>query len=250
MEANVSLHNELVRHGEWLFRRRSYLPLALITLVGVAFIRFDWPFNSFLIHQIWEFACLGLSFIGLLIRIVAIGYAPAGTSGRNTTHQIAAELNTTGIYSAVRHPLYLGNFLIGFGISLIQLVWWLPVIYVLAFWLYYERIVLTEEQFLGDTFGNQFEDWACSTPAFLPNFTHWKHPALPFSVLNVLRREHTALLVVVLGHTGVEFVERLIMDHRLVWEPFWVIFVTVGAMIYIGLRMLKKHTTVLNVAGR
>ena len=32
------------------------------------------------------------------------------TSGRNTHDQVADSLNTSGIYSIVRHPLYVGNF--------------------------------------------------------------------------------------------------------------------------------------------
>ncbi|MGB8874133.1 MAG: hypothetical protein WCC75_12145, partial [Desulfobaccales bacterium] len=45
------------------------------------------------------------------------GLPPRGTSGRNTQGQVAETLNTTGIYSLVRNPLYLGNFLIWLGLS-------------------------------------------------------------------------------------------------------------------------------------
>ena len=46
----------------------------------------------------------------------------------------------------------------------------------LVFWLYYERIMLAEEEFLRARYGKAFDDWAARTPAFLPNFRHWVPP--------------------------------------------------------------------------
>ena len=92
-----------------------------------------------------------------------------------------------------------------------QFVWWLPVIYVLAFWLYYERIMFAEESFLRQKFGETYQQWAATTPAFLPRFSQWRKPSLPFSWLNVLRREYSGLMIVILCHAGQEFFELLIM---------------------------------------
>lgn len=48
---------------------------------------------------------------GFLIRIYTIGFTPKNTLGRNTKEeQIAGELNTKGLYSLTRNPLYVGNF--------------------------------------------------------------------------------------------------------------------------------------------
>src|SRR4051794_2336132 len=207
----MALEDEFRKQGEWLFRWRSFLPLILVPLIGVALLQVkaekidEWGDS-------WDYICLSVSFLGLLVRVVTIGYVPENTSGRNTKKQIAEQINTTGMYSIVRHPLYLGNFLIGFGISLVQLVWWLPVIYVLAFWLYYERIMFAEESFLNRKFGTPYQEWAAATPAFLPRFSQWRAPSLPFSWLNVLGREYSGLMVVILCHAGQEFFELLIRD--------------------------------------
>ncbi len=56
-----------------------------------------------------------ISFFGLALRVIVVGHAPYGTSGRNTREQVADTLNTTGMYSIVRHPLYLANYLIILG---------------------------------------------------------------------------------------------------------------------------------------
>jgi protein-S-isoprenylcysteine O-methyltransferase Ste14 len=246
----MALDKELQAQGNWLFRRRGYLPLLFVVLISLAFFQFDWPYHSFAVHEVWEYFCLGVSIFGLLIRVVTVGSTPSGTSGRNTKFQVAEELNTTGMYSVVRHPLYLGNFLIGLGIVSVLLVWWLPVIYTLAFWIYYERIMYAEEHFLRQEFGTEFDEWAARTPAFWPRWSQWRWAPLAFSIRNVLRREYTGLLVIVLGHTGVEFVEGPLMQHRLVWEPFWIAFSLGGCAVYVMLRMLKKRTTLLDVPGR
>ncbi|NLL27934.1 MAG: DUF1295 domain-containing protein [Bacteroidales bacterium] len=43
-------------------------------------------------------------------------FIPKGISGKNTEKQIADFLNTKGMYSIVRHPLYLGDFLMWLGL--------------------------------------------------------------------------------------------------------------------------------------
>ena len=103
----MKLREDLSRQGEWLFRHRSYLPLILLPVL-IASLR-EPPFLERLLgvgaERGYELVCIAISFFGLVVRCYAIGHAPAGTSGRNTKQQETAALNTTGIYSAVRHPL-------------------------------------------------------------------------------------------------------------------------------------------------
>jgi len=246
----MSLEAEFESQGEWLFRWRSYLPLIFISLIAVALYGYKWPFHSYFDYAIWARLCLGLSLSGLFIRCLTIGYTPAKTSGRNTSRQVADQLNTTGIYSLVRHPLYLGNFLIGLGACLAPFVWWLPLMYCLLFCAYYERIMFAEEAFLHRVFGQEFDDWAAKTPTFVPRSTKWRQPPLPFSFRNVLRREYTGLMVVILCNAGVQFTEHLIIDHRIVYETFWVSFLIAGTATYFVLKSLKAYTTLLDVHGR
>lgn len=233
-----------------MFRWRGYLPLFFIVLVLMALRRYEWPFSNYFEYEVWVRLCLALSFAGLAVRCATVGYVPAGTSGRNTKRQEAVQLNTDGMYSLVRHPLYVGNFLIGLGISLAPAIWWLPVIYCSLYCAYYERIMFAEEAFLFRTFGEEFRTWAANTPAFLPRVYTWRSPPKSFSFRNVLRREYTGFMVVILGHAGVQFTEHLIIDHRVVYEVFWVTILTGGATIYFALQSLKKRTTLLDVPGR
>ncbi len=246
----MALTDEFKEQGEWLFRWRSFLPLILIPLIGVAMTQIDISAIDKWGDSCWDYFCLGVSFLGLFVRVMTVAYVPQHTSGRNTKRQIASELNTSGIYSVVRHPLYLGNYLIGLGISLVQGVWWLPVIYSLAFWLYYERIMFAEEAFLGQKFGDDYRHWAATTPAFLPRFRQWRKASLPFSWINVLRREYSGLMLVILCHAGQEFFEQWMKQHRVVWEVFWATLLFGGLTIYFVLRWLNRNTNVLRVTGR
>ena len=244
------LKNRLVKEGNWLFRWRSYLPTAAIPLLLVAIDENAWPLHSHARHDLWDLACLLVSFAGLAVRVLAVAFAPAGTSGRSTKRQSAKTLNTTGLYSTVRNPLYLGNYLIALGVVLTPMAWWLPVIYTLTFWLYYERIIMAEEAFLCERFGDAFTAWAEKTPPFVPRLSQWRPPAESFSLRSVLRREYTGLALIILLHCGAEEFEHWIIERRLVVEPYWTAMLAFGVIAYFTLYGLKRHTILLDAPGR
>lgn len=246
----MGLKQELKEQGEWLFRWRSYLPLVFIVplVIGVATMR--WPFESYPLHEVWEFVCLTTSLLGVTVRVLTVGHTPARTSGRNTKTQVADELNTTGIYSTVRHPLYFGNFLIGLGVVMLPFELWLGLLYTLSFWLYYERIMFAEESFISKKFGEEYSAWAQRTPVFVPNPWLWTKPSLKFSLRNVLRREYTALALTILLHALVETAEHLVIEHRFKFEPAWAVLLALTVALYFVLRAMKRRTSLLSVEGR
>lgn len=252
------LQMEMARTGEWLFRRRSYLPLLMLPVVGAAFREFAYPRGAWHLHEWWELGCLLVSLLGVAVRALVVGYAPAGTSGRNTREgQVAADLNTTGAYAVVRHPLYLGNFLMWLGIALVPRSAWLVAVITLAYALYYERIMLAEEKFLQQRFGDAFEQWASRVPAIVPRRGRlrraWRQPTVPFSWRTVLRREYSGVLAVAVlfaaegtvanvaagGRAGLHSVDT--MDRTIL---------LLGTTVYVLLRTLKRRTRSLAVPGR
>ena len=246
----MALREELRRSGDWLFRRRSYLPIVLVVLLAAGMQQFAYPLGRHDLQEVWCHICLGISLAGLALRVCVVGYTPCGTSGRNTEMQIANRLNTTGMYSLVRHPLYLGNFLIWLGITLFAGLWWLLLIYALLFWVYYERIMFAEEEFLTARFGAEFQDWAARTPAFFPSFRGWRKPDLQFSFRNVLRREYTALFGILAAFAILEFGEHVIIERKLRLDLEWQLLAVFGLAQLLVLRFLKRHTLVLHVEGR
>jgi protein-S-isoprenylcysteine O-methyltransferase Ste14 len=248
--ASSSLQQRATTTGAWLFRWRSYCPLILIALLLTGVRHFSYPFGNHALDVVWEVLCLSISMFGLFVRCYTVGHTPKGTSGRNTKSQIADTLNTTGIYSMLRNPLYLGNFLMMLGVVLFIRVWWIPVIYSLAFWLYYERIIMAEAAFLKSKFGADYETYLARTPAFIPNFRLWHPAALPFSMKNVLKREYNGFFGVVVAFTALEIICDYIENGRLVIDPVWATFFLVALIVFLTLRTFKKKTRLLHVEGR
>ena len=246
----MSLRIQLERNGYWLFRHRSYLPLLTIPVFVACLPSFKYLGASHTLNEVWQLFCLAISLAGLTVRVVAVGRAPIGTSGRNTRTQVANTLTTTGIYSVVRHPLYLGNYLILLGMALWPHLWWLPGLATCVFALYYERIMLAEEAFLRDRFGEAFETWAAATPAFLPKFSGWVPSPVSFCWRTVLQREYNAFILI----AGVFFLFDLVggsfAEHRFHMDYRWFGFFLACFTAFTTLRTLKKRTRLLQVEGR
>ena len=108
-------------------------------------------------------AGLGLAVVGQVWRIYA-----AGVIYKNR------QLATTGAYSLVRHPLYLGNLLIlaGFLFASGHLVVILAGIAFFAF--YYPAAVRYEDAKLERIFEQDWRDWSGVTPAVFPRSLRWR----------------------------------------------------------------------------
>lgn len=246
----MALEEEFERAGNWLFRWRSYLPLTLIALIFSSMVNYHYILNSQFYNSLWEAFCFMISFFGLIIRALTIGHTPKQTSGRNTKVQVAGTLNTTGIYSMVRHPLYLGNYFMMLGVVTFSHHVQSVIIFTLLFALYYERIMYAEEAFLKSKFGEEYRDWSIQTPAFFPRFSAYKPSRLPFSFRNVLRREHGSFFAVILSMFVVKVYGDWIINGRLTFETPWLIILGIGTVTYFTLRTIAKKTTWLYVEGR
>ena len=251
------LIESLARHGTFLFRWRSFLPLLLLPLVVPALVETVAVEETIgeAAEEVWTIACLAISFAGLAIRWATVGFVPAGTSGRNTREQRADALNTTGTYSVVRNPLYFGNFIAILGLVVAIKSWWFVLVVCLAYWLYIERIIAAEESFLADAHAAAFADYVSRTPAFIPNFSLWTSPANSFSMRTVLRREYNGVLSVSAAYVALEFVTDVLMERESVraWmesDWWWLVVGALAVAVFAVLRGLKKRTRILHVPGR
>lgn len=246
----MALLHSFERSGNVLFKYRGEIPVLLFILA----VPFMYATNYNHISDSLKSGLTGISIflsgIGFLIRACAIGTTPKGTSGRNTKEQIAESLNQTGIYSVVRHPLYLGNYLMWIGIVMFTFNLYFVIIVSLSYWLYYERIMFAEERFLERKFGEVYLDWSQKVPAFLPRFSRFINSSVPFSLKSVLRREYPGLLATITGFAFVDHLRNFIVNGNFEFFRISSIALIISAIIAIILRTLKHYTKILNEEGR
>ncbi len=234
----------------FFFRRRGYLFLLLLPAILLSFIGFRLPFGSPALGDFWEIGCFLVSLLGLCLRVFTLGTVPRGTSGRTTKKPRADVLNSKGMYSIVRHPLYLGNYLMFLGISLFPRTWFLPIIVSLAFVLHYERVIFGEEKYLESKFGDEFRAWAAEVPIIFPRFRNYQPPNLPFSWRAVLRRESYGLLVITGSFFCLDILGDIIVSGQITFDPLWTPLFIMSFIFFLIMQILKKKTNLLRVNGR
>ena len=244
----MALIEEFDKSGNWLFKRRGYLPVFILCLALVYYAFKD--YTGYHPNPYRDLIYLGVSLLGLAVRIITVGQTPRGTSGRNIKRQRAETLNTTGIYSLVRHPLYLGNFIIWLGIALFLESLWCVLLFLLLFWLYYERIMFAEEVFLRQKFGSVFLDWSSNTPAFFPRFRNWKSSQLKFSWRNVMKREYHGFMNIFISFTFLDLFRNYFMSGKPYPSLMWILFSATAAVIWLTIHLLKKNSKIFHVKGR
>lgn len=242
----MRLQDDLCRQGDTLFRLRSYVPLLLLGLMVLAMWRHPAP----PVPTAWLWACALISLAGQVIRADVVGHTPDGTSGRNTSVQVAKRLNTVGWYSVVRHPLYVGNALMWLGLALVPGIWWLALLVMAGFAFFYERIMLREEQFIHGEFGEAFEAWAAATPAFLPRLSQWRSWELAFSWKNVLRREFSGFFALVGLFAALMALAEFFGGRTPTLSPGARLGLGLGLACYVVLYVLRRFTRVLHEKAR
>jgi protein-S-isoprenylcysteine O-methyltransferase Ste14 len=182
---------ELARFGKKLFVIRGvYIYATIVIGAVIAWANKDLgPFADADADRAWFWISLAVASLGALIRIKTSGHAALGTSGRVKAAAEAAELNTTGPYSLVRNPLYVGRIINYTGIAMLSGSWVFGVIVLLLSILIYERVSVYEEEFLIGKFGDAHREWADRVPMLWPKLTGWVKPKYDFWWKRMIWRE-------------------------------------------------------------
>jgi protein-S-isoprenylcysteine O-methyltransferase Ste14 len=245
----MALVHEFENSGNWLFRRRSWLPVFMV-VAGIIML-YQGNRQAILFDLRDEMIFLGVSIFGQVIRIITVGFTPKNTSGRNTAFgQLADELNMTGVYSIVRHPLYVGNFFMWLGPVLFLRSVWFTVVFGLVYWLYYERIMFAEEQFLRRKFGDIYDRWSENVSAFIPFSFRFIPPKLPFSIKNVLKREYNSFVNIFIIFILLDIFRNYFISERIYFTKIWLWLFAGAVLIWIIVRSIHKYTKWLEVKGR
>ncbi len=167
-----------------MFKYRSYTPIPFL-LVMLVFAR---PTGSSMIVGFL------LALLGESIRFWGVSYA--GSETRTTGAVGGTQLVTSGPYSHVRNPLYLGNILlyVGIGIMSNALMPYLPLVALAYFIFQYTGIISIEEEYLARTFSN-WEEYRTHVGKFLPTIRAFKGGSkLEPDFRRALRSERSSLI--------------------------------------------------------
>src|ERR1051325_8647234 len=141
-----------------LFQYRSYTPVPFL-IIMVIFAR----------PTVFSLT-IGFCIVGAGEFLRLWGVSIAGSETRTTDTVGGTFLITTGPFSHVRNPLYLGNILLYFGAGIMSnaLMPWLPWIALVYFVCQYSMIGDLEEEYLVKTFGEDFARYCEAVPRFVP----------------------------------------------------------------------------------
>ncbi|MDP6684736.1 MAG: isoprenylcysteine carboxylmethyltransferase family protein [Candidatus Marinimicrobia bacterium] len=169
----------------FFFKYRSYTPIP-IALVILYFSSLD--------HSVLGVGIF-LLVLGESIRIWAVRYAGGAT---RTTEVGAPSLCTSGPFSRVRNPLYIGNMIIYTSFVLIagnENLWIMMGATWAFFIIQYGLIVSLEEEALFRIFGDKYDTYRKNVPALFPRISPWNNGTSeePNSLLKTLKTEKRTL---------------------------------------------------------
>jgi len=107
----------------------------------------------------------GIAFIllGQIFRAASRGYKSENSGSGQSLIQ-------SGPYAFVRNPMYLGILLIGSGVVLVLLNWWVAVVFLCIFIWRYVFLMLQEERKLTGMFAGAYQSYRKKVPRLLPSF--------------------------------------------------------------------------------
>ncbi len=136
---------------------------------------------------------LTLTLLGLGLRFAAIGYRPS------------ARWVIAGPYRFVRHPYYLGTFLLLFGFCVASRSTTASVLGLLGMLLVFSTIFREEEELLSRQESPRFREYRMAVSSFLPSIVPFPHRdeavySWRYALLGRERRELDTLIAIVVGY--------------------------------------------------
>lgn len=143
---------------------------------------------------------------GMALRFYAAGFI--GVLSRSLSGPSADQLVTSGPYRQVRNPLYLSNILIYSGFTVLSNVFfpYFAVFTVLYFTGVYAVMILSEEDFLKNKYGDVYQRYLTETPAWIPRFRKsllGTNGDIQFDVRRALRSERSTWSTFIAALTGI-----------------------------------------------
>jgi protein-S-isoprenylcysteine O-methyltransferase Ste14 len=234
----------MVTIGNFFFKYRNFLFIFLYLLLFIPspplFAEAQFGFDYWLFPIIIG---LLITVSGQLIRGATIGLAYIIRGGKGGK-VYAEDLVTEGIFNHCRNPLYVGNILMLFGVGVLSN----SLIYVLVvmplFMVIYHAIVLAEENFLQQKFGEKFKAYCKRVNRWIPSFSHISttFKSMEFKGKRWLLKEYNTQYVWLTGITLILLIKypQLTNNNKDTRNMLLGIILPVLLLLYLVVRYLKK----------
>ncbi|MBE0665630.1 MAG: isoprenylcysteine carboxylmethyltransferase family protein, partial [Candidatus Aminicenantes bacterium] len=154
----------------------------------------------------------------------------------------ADSLNTSGLYSLTRNPLYWGNGLIFAGLLTVYAQPLALAIFIVFLFLQYHFIVLAEESFLREQYGPDYEDYSRSVSRWLPLSGPYAPPGRPFDLKKVVFKENDSCFNLLLTALLILAWKESFFSGRVRQPLVFAGAAVILILIYIWIKILKKKS--------
>jgi protein-S-isoprenylcysteine O-methyltransferase Ste14 len=192
----------MVQIGNFFFKYRNWLFIIFYALLFVPHVPQLFTAEGFGENYYWYPVIIGLiiTVIGQAIRGATIGLAYIIRGGKDKK-VYAEDLVTTGIFAHCRNPLYVGNILMLAGVGVLSNSLLYVVIMIPFFLFVYQAIVLAEENFLRNKFGEQFNNYCARVNRWFPDLKGIGNTfsGMRFNWKRYIAKEHTTTFIWLCG---------------------------------------------------
>ena len=179
-----------------------------------------------------------LVLLGEAIRLWAngyVGHVKVNWTQKQRGDAKIGQLITGGPYAYVRHPLYLGTFIIGAGFCVVVGSLWMGVVALIFFLLVYQWRMGKEELILLDEWAEVFERYRSRVWPWIPNMRRYDRSTGTWSWKGIWASKEPktfiwVIVLLILMYFRVEFIQK----HELFLGNRWLIHVILLALM-IGL---------------
>ena len=190
----------------FLFTKRSFTPIPIVLMI----LYFSDPAYPF-----WAYGFF-LILIGEFIRINAVSYA----GGRTRAIKDGADsLCTSGPYSRLRNPLYIGNLFIYSGVVFFsggEYMFHLFFMVIIYFVFQYSMIISLEEEKLLTLFGQEYLEYKKNVPRIIPRIKAWDNnqktdPIRFYKTLKTEKRTLQNMFLIIILISSKEYIIKFVL---------------------------------------
>ena len=234
----------MIQIGNFFFKYRNLL---FILLYLALFIPSSPIFSPEVIgptYFLWPITIgLIVTVTGQLIRGATIGLAYIIRGGKDGK-VYAEDLVTEGIFNHCRNPLYVGNILMLAGVGILSNSLLYILVFIPFFLFVYQAIVLAEENFLRNKFGEKFNRYCKKVNRWLPDLrgVGKTFSGMHFKWKRWILKEYNTQYVWLSGITLILLFKypELTNNDRVLRNTLLIVILSILLLLYLFVRYLKK----------